>query len=364
MNYVKDLKVSRVDSQNSGGFFEVDEKRSLLSKYDKEMEAPDLWDDHEKAQALMKKRGAVLHKIESWENLENKLQDVQTLRDLILETEDESSVKDLTTELEEVENAFNIVELEAMFKEEHDALDAIIAIHPGAGGTESQDWAQMLFRMYIRWGERKGFDVKILDLAPADEAGIKSATFSISGSNVYGLLRAESGVHRLVRISPFDSNSRRHTSFASVFVYPEIDDSIEIDVNESDLKIETFRAGGKGGQHVNVTDSAVRITHVPTGIVAQCQNERSQHRNREVAMKVLKSRLYDHELQQKIAEKDKKEKSKKKIEWGSQIRSYILHPYRLIKDHRINLDVGNVDPVLDGDIDIFIESFLKSDLNK
>jgi peptide chain release factor 2 len=330
----------------------------------KKIEAPGFWGNQESAQSVMKKRGLFLNKIEKWEQLDKKRQDVLAFRDLITETGDQTSINDFKHELKDLESSFNTMELEALFREEHDHLNAILTIHSGAGGTESQDWAQMLFRMYTRWGERKGFDVKILDFAYGEEAGIKTGTINISGTNVYGLLRAETGVHRLVRISPFDANKRRHTSFASVFVYPEIDDSINIDVNETDLKIDTYRAGGKGGQHVNVTDSAVRITHIPTGIVVQCQNERSQHRNKDAAMKVLLARIYDYELQQKLAEKDKMEKSKKKIAWGSQIRSYILHPYRLIKDHRLDLDVGNADAVLDGDIDVFIENYLKSDLNK
>ena len=241
----------------------------------------------------------------------------------------------------------------------HDACNAIVTIHPGAGGTESQDWAQMLLRMYLRWTEKQGYKAEIVDFQEGEEAGIKSATFLAQGDYGYGYLLSEIGVHRLVRISPYDAAARRHTSFASVFVSPEIDDSVQIVIDEKDLKIDTYRSSGSGGQHVNVTDSAVRITHLPTGIVVQCQNERSQHRNKDTAMKVLRAKLYDYEMEKRRKELDEVEDSKADIAWGSQIRSYVLHPYRLVKDHRTRIEIGNVDSVLDGGIDLFIEAYLK-----
>jgi peptide chain release factor 2 len=237
-------------------------------------------------------------------------------------------------------------------------MNAIVSIHAGAGGTEAQDWAEMLLRMYLRWAEKRGFTTKIIDYLPGDEAGIKSVSFTMEGEYAYGYAKAEIGIHRLVRISPFDAGARRHTSFASVFIYPEIDDEIKIEIDEKDLRIDTFRAGGKGGQHVNKTDSAVRITHLPTGIVVQCQNERSQHKNKAMAMKYLKSRLYERELQLKNEKISEENKLKKDIAWGSQIRSYVLHPYKMVKDHRTNLENSNANKVLDGDIDEFIQAYL------
>jgi peptide chain release factor 2 len=237
-------------------------------------------------------------------------------------------------------------------------MDAIVSIHAGAGGTEAQDWTEMLLRMYLRWAEKKGFATKIIDSQPGDEAGIKSVSFTLEGKYAYGYAKAEIGIHRLVRISPFDAGARRHTSFASVFVYPEVDDDIKIEIDEKDLRIDTFRAGGKGGQHVNKTDSAIRIIHLPTNIVVQCQNERSQHKNKAMAMKYLKSRLYERELQLKNEKINEENKLKKDIAWGSQIRSYILHPYKMVKDHRTNLEIGDANKVLDGDIDEFIKSYL------
>ncbi len=260
--------------------------------------------------------------------------------------------------IEEWENKLEEAEIKTILSDENDLRNAYVTIHPGAGGTESQDWAQMLLRMYLRYCERKRFDVEIIEIQNGDEAGIKSATFLARGEYAYGLLKAENGIHRLIRLSPFDANHRRHTSFASVYVYPEISDEIEIEINEKDLKIDTYRASGAGGQHVNVTDSAVRITHLPTGIVVQCQNERSQHRNREVAMKILKSRLYELELEKRKKEMEKMESSKKDIGWGNQIRSYILHPYKMVKDHRLKKDYSNVDDILDGNIEPLIKEYL------
>jgi len=277
---------------------------------------------------------------------------------LASEERDEKVLSDLEKELETVTASVRGEELKLMLGSEQDPMNAIMTIHAGAGGTEAQDWAEMLLRMYLRWTERKGFDTTIIDYQPGDEAGVKSVSMTIEGEYAYGYAKAENGIHRLVRISPFDAGARRHTSFASVFVCPEVNDEIVIEVDEKDIRIDTFRSTGAGGQHVNKTDSAVRITHLPTGIVVQCQNERSQHKNKAMAMKFLKSRLYEMELQEKKKKMEELNKSKKDIAWGSQIRSYILHPYKLVKDHRTNLEVGNVNRVLDGDIDDFIETFL------
>ncbi len=265
---------------------------------------------------------------------------------------------DLSRSLDEFNRTLDEAELKILFIDEDDVRNAILTIHPGAGGTESQDWAQMLMRMYLRYAERQGFKAEVLDVTPGEEAGLKSATIRITGDYVFGSLSQESGVHRLVRISPFDANKRRHTSFAAVFVYPEVDDDIAIEINPEELRIDTYRSSGSGGQHVNVTDSAVRITHLPTGIVVQCQNERSQHKNKAAAMKVLMSRLYELEKKKKNDRLQKMEDAKSDIAWGNQIRSYVLHPYRMIKDLRTNVEIGNVDKVLDGDIDEFIKAGL------
>jgi peptide chain release factor 2 len=277
---------------------------------------------------------------------------------LELGREGESVEDDLIQSLGEFSRILDEAELKTLFIDEDDIRNAILTIHPGAGGTESQDWAQMLMRMYLRYAERQGFKAEVLDLTPGEEAGLKSATIRITGDYVFGNLSQESGVHRLVRISPFDANKRRHTSFAAVFVYPEVDNDIAIEINPEELRIDTYRASGRGGQHVNVTDSAVRITHLPTRIVVQCQNERSQHKNKASAMKVLKSRLYELEKKKQNEQLQKREDAKSDIAWGNQIRSYVLHPYRMIKDLRTNVDIGNVDKVLDGDIDEFIKASL------
>ena len=278
---------------------------------------------------------------------------------------DDSMLEEIGGLLSALETTLGETELKAMLSGENDANNAILTINSGAGGTESQDWAQMLLRMYTGWADRNGYKLEVMDIQYGDEAGIKSATANIIGEFSYGYLKAEIGVHRLVRISPFDSNKRRHTSFASVFVFPEIDDDISVEIKEDDLKIDVYRASGPGGQGVNTTDSAVRITHIPTGIVVQCQNERSQHKNKASGMKVLKARIYEAELEKQNAEKKDLAKDMKKIEWGSQIRSYVLHPYRMAKDLRTNIEIGNVDAVLDGDLDRFIEAYLmKENLNK
>ena len=278
--------------------------------------------------------------------------------DLAEEENDSEALEETETRLREVTVSLADMELRQLLGGTDDRRDAIVTLHPGAGGTESQDWAEMLLRMYLRWGDRRGYKTEIMEYQPGEEAGVKRVTFTIAGEYAYGYLKCEAGIHRLVRISPFDANSRRHTSFASVFVYPEIDDTIDVEVNESDLRIDTYRASGAGGQHVNKTDSAVRITHLPTNIVVACQNERSQHKNKAMAMRILRSRLYELEVKKQREMMDSYQKNKKDIAWGSQIRSYVLHPYRMVKDHRTNVEIGNADAVLDGDIDRFIQSYL------
>ena len=285
-------------------------------------------------------------------------EDLEVYLELLKEKEDEKVIKEVQKGISELSKELDSLKLKSMLKEKEDPNNAILFIHAGAGGTESCDWANILLRMYLRWVERKGYSSQILHITGGEEAGIRSATLLISGLYAYGYLKAESGVHRLVRISPFDAAKRRHTSFASVFASPEIDESVEVEIKDADLKIDTYRASGAGGQHVNVTDSAVRITHLPTGIVAQCQNERSQHQNKATALKILRSRLFEYYREKEREKLAEIEKKKKKIEWGSQIRSYVLHPYRMVKDHRTNLEEGNVDKVLDGEIDEFIEAYL------
>jgi peptide chain release factor 2 len=296
--------------------------------------------------------------LDNWKKFQRQIQDAENLWSIASEENDEQVLNDLEAELEQLSSEVKLEELKMMLSSDQDPMNAIMNIHAGAGGTEAQDWAEMLLRMYLRWAEKRNFKTNIIDYLPGDEAGVKSVSFTIEGEYAYGYTKAEIGIHRLVRISPFDAGARRHTSFASVFVYPEVDDEIKIDINEDDLRIDTFRSGGKGGQHVNKTDSAVRITHLPTNIVVQCQNERSQHKNKAMAMKYLKSRLYERELQIKNDKLDEENKQKKDIAWGSQIRSYVLHPYKMVKDHRTNLENGNAQKVLDGDIDDFIQAYL------
>jgi len=324
---------------------------------------PGFWNDNETAQKVQQRRSQLQKTVTVWNDLNKECEDLGALIELAEEDEDET----LNTEIASAETALRgkvqQAELQAMLSEDNDVNNAIMTINSGAGGTESQDWAQMLLRMYTRWAERNGTKSEILDMQYGEEAGIKSATVNFTGDYAYGYLKAEIGVHRLVRISPFDSNKRRHTSFASVFVYPEVDEEIDLEIKDEDLKVDVYRASGPGGQGVNTTDSAVRLTHAPSGITVQCQNERSQFKNKASAMKVLKSRLYEYEMEKQDEEKRSLEKQKKKIEWGSQIRSYVLHPYRMAKDLRTHVEMGNVDAVLDGDLSSFIEAFLMQSKN-
>ena len=304
----------------------------------------------------MRERKRLEDQLASDAGLQRRAEDISAFFDLA--REGESVTDDLEREIATLQKEVEGLETQTLLSGEHDALNAILTIHPGAGGTESQDWAEMLYRMYLRWAEKQGFKAEVNDYQPAEEAGIKSATLTISGPYAFGLLQSEIGVHRLVRISPFDQAKRRHTSFSSVFVSPEIDDSVQIDIKPDEIRVDTYRSGGAGGQHVNTTDSAVRITHIPTGIVVSCQNERSQHKNRDRAFKMLRSRLYEFEMEKKRAATKKLEDSKLDINFGSQIRSYVLHPYRLIKDHRTKVEIGDVDRVLDGDLSELIRAYL------
>jgi peptide chain release factor 2 len=310
------------------------------------------------AQKILQKRAVCQRAIKLWQDLHEECENGGALIELTEEGEDESLLSEIEKSIDGLEMNLASAEVKTILSGETDFNNAIVSINAGAGGTESQDWAQMLLRMYTRWGERSGYKTEILDIQYGEEAGIKSATLILSGDYAYGYLKAEIGVHRLVRISPYDANKRRHTSFSSVFVFPEIEENVKVEVNEVDLKIDVYRASGPGGQGVNTTDSAVRITHIPTGIVVQCQNERSQHKNKASGMRVLKARIFEAEQEKLSVEKKEQEGSKKKIEWGSQIRSYVLQPYQLVKDLRTNYEVGNTDAVLDGDIGLFIEAYL------
>lgn len=343
-----------------GGIFDPAGKSIEIEKLEKKASSSDFWNNPEQAQKVTREISFLKDEIDRFNKIKTSLQDLQAAVELI--EEDNESGEDLLAEsfplLREAEKSLESLELESLLSDEEDVTNAILSINPGAGGTESQDWAQMLLRMYLRWAERRGFTAEILDHQYGEEAGIKGATVAVEGSYAYGYLKAETGVHRLVRISPYDASSRRHTSFASVFAFPEVQDEIEVDIEEKDLRIDTFRSSGAGGQHVNVTDSAVRITHLPSGIVVSCQNERSQHKNKAIAMRILKARLYDMLKMEKDEEMEKIQGQKKDIAWGSQIRSYVLQPYRMVKDHRTGYETGNVDAVLDGDLDDFIQAYL------
>jgi peptide chain release factor 2 len=331
-----------------------------LKKIEKTLSRTDFWQNsHHEATELAQERAFLSNQIEQWHCYKNELEELHILTTVAQEENDQGSLADLGKDLLELEKEIGRYELETLLADEDDKRNAIVAINAGAGGTEAQDWADMLLRLYLRWSESRNMKAEIVDYLAGDEAGIKNVTFTVSGPHAYGYLKSENGVHRMVRISPFDANARRHTSFASVSVLPEVEDDIVLAINEKDLRVETFRASGPGGQHVNKTSSAVRITHLPTNIVVQCQNEKSQHRNRELAFKILKARLYALEKEKKEKEKQLRHQSQTEIAWGNQIRSYIFNPYQLVKDHRTNLEVGDIDRVMNGDIDMFIDSYLK-----
>jgi len=346
---------------HSGGIFDFDLRKEELEEVNRELEQPGIWDDPENAQKLGQERSRLEKIVLTIVNLDTSLNDAEELLEMSVEENDEDGINSIIDDLTVLENNVAELEFRRMFSGEMDANNAFVDIQSGSGGTEAQDWAEMLLRMYLRWGEAHGFKTELMEVSAGDVAGIKSATINISGDYVFGRLRTETGVHRLVRKSPFDSGNRRHTSFAAVFVSPEIDDDIEIDINPADLRIDVYRASGAGGQHVNKTESAVRITHLPTNVVVQCQSGRSQHKNKDAAMKQLKARLYEREVQLRNADQQALEETKSDIGWGSQIRSYVLDQSR-IKDLRTNVETGNTQAVLDGDIDQFIEASLKSGL--
>lgn len=336
----------------------------MIEQLEKKSTEETFWDDNQSAQEVLKEISVHKKWVEAHSALSGELSDTNELLELVLEENDSSEIKELSSSLDKMLTDIEKLEFSALLSGRDDHRNAILTIHPGAGGTESQDWAEMLFRMYNRWAERSEFTVNLMDYQPGDEAGLKSVTMEIKGEYVYGHVKAESGVHRLVRISPFDANSRRHTSFVSVHVFPEIEGNVEIEINDEDVRVDTYRASGAGGQHVNKTSSAIRLTHEPSGIVVTCQSERSQHKNKDAAFKVLKSRLYQLKLEEETKKMQKFEDKKKKIEWGSQIRSYVFHPYNMVKDHRTSVETGNVQAVMDGDLDMFIDAFLiDSNLN-
>lgn len=350
----------------SGGHFDLDGRLAEINKLEEKMGRPDFWDDQEEAKVTISEANAIKKIVDRFRDLEALHDDMALLYELIDEETDEFVIKemmpDLLKAIKNLERELQAFELDLMLDGDYDQNNAILEIHPGVGGTESQDWAEHLLRMYVRFAERQGFEVKTLDYLAGDEAGLKSVTLLIKGHNAYGYLSAERGVHRLVRISPFDSSGRRHTSFASVTVMPELEDDKEIEIKAEDLRIDTFRSGGAGGQHVNTTDSAVRITHIPTGIVVSCQSERSQIKNRATAMKMLQAKLLERQLEDQQQEVDSLRADQKEIGWGSQIRSYVFHPYSMVKDHRTNVEVGNIQAVMDGEISGFIDAYLRQKL--
>lgn len=327
------------------------------------MGEPSFWDDAEEAQKINKELNDVKISVDKYKSLVAKSEDMETLWEMGMEEGDDSMEEEVKSEIAVITEGLKALELEVMLSGEYDGNDAILTLHAGAGGTEAQDWTQMLLRMYGRWAERHGFTVDTVDLQPGDEAGVKSVTLFIKGHNAYGYLRSEKGVHRLVRISPFDAAARRHTSFSACEIMPELDDAVEVDINMDDVRVDTYRSSGAGGQHINKTSSAVRMTHMPTGIVVQCQNERSQLQNREQCMKMLRAKLFELELEKREEEKRALEGDQQKIEWGSQIRSYVFHPYTMVKDHRTGQETGNVQAVMDGELDPFIEAYLRAKAN-
>lgn len=342
----------------SEGIFDLAITRKKIEEYDNSITKTDFWEDQEKAQATLKERARLQTELEAWTAKETDLEEISILQDIVKETGDPNDAAELAARVDALDRLLGQYEIERMLGGEADKENAIVYINAGAGGTEAQDWAEMLFRMYLMWAEKKRFDTQVVDILPGEEAGIKNVTFIVSGPNAYGYLKCESGIHRLVRLSPFDANNRRHTSFASVYAYPELPESVQVDIKEEDLRIDTFRSSGPGGQHVNRTESAIRITHIPSGIVVQCQNERSQHKNRAIAMAILKSRLYEQEKRKQEEKMAALNKEKKEIAWGSQIRSYILHPYKLVKDHRTKLEEHNAESVLNGELDAFMKACL------
>ncbi|MED5051710.1 peptide chain release factor 2 [Anoxybacillus rupiensis] len=344
------------------GSLDLEVKEARIRELEEQMAAPNFWDDQKEAQTVISEANALKDLVGAFHQLEERFENLELTYELVKEEPDEDLQQELVAEAKKLTKDFSEFELQLLLNEPYDKNNAILELHPGAGGTESQDWGSMLLRMYTRWAEKKGFKVETLDYLPGEEAGIKSVTLLIKGHNAYGYLKAEKGVHRLVRISPFDASGRRHTSFVSCEVMPEFNDDIEIEIRSEDIKVDTYRSSGAGGQHVNTTDSAVRITHIPTGLVVTCQSERSQIKNREKAMNMLKAKLYQKKLEEQQAELAEIRGEQKEIGWGSQIRSYVFHPYSLVKDHRTNTEVGNVQAVMDGEIDAFIDAYLRAKL--
>lgn len=359
----EELKLRLLDSkkavENLKEALDIDYLKKEIADLEKKSSAPDFWDDMENSQKIMQKIGSLKTKVESYENLKNDFDDALIMIELANEEEDKDLYSDCEDSVKDIESRIESLTLSTLLSGEYDSKNALLTFHAGAGGTEAQDWAEMLFRMYNRWGERHGYKVSTLDYLDGDVAGIKSATILVEGENAYGYLRGEMGIHRLVRVSPFDSSGRRHTSFASLEVMPEIDDDINVDIREEDIKMDVYRASGAGGQKVNKTSSAVRLTHIPTGIVVSCQIERSQHQNREVAMRMLKSKLVEIKERENLEKIEDIKGDQKEIAWGSQIRSYVFMPYTMVKDHRTGYETGNINAVMDGDLDGFINAYLK-----
>ncbi|WP_143082986.1 peptide chain release factor 2 [Salibacterium qingdaonense] len=345
------------------GSLDLSEKEERIAELEQKMTEPGFWDNPDESKQVIDESNVLKNSVEGYRRLSEAYDDLVLTYDLVKEEDDEDLKEELEEGVQTLTKNVNDFELNMMLSEPYDQNNAILELHPGAGGTESQDWAQMLYRMYKRWAEGKGYTVDVLDYLDGDEAGLKSAVLHIKGHNAYGYLKAEKGVHRLVRISPFDSSGRRHTSFASCEVMPEMDDTVEVEINSEDLRIDTYRSSGAGGQHVNTTDSAVRITHLPTNIIVTCQNERSQLKNRDSAMKMLRSKLYQRELEEQQKEMDEIRGEQKEIGWGSQIRSYVFHPYNMVKDHRTNQEMGNTSAVMDGNIDPFIDGYLRASMD-
>ncbi|MGG4144877.1 peptide chain release factor 2 [Paenibacillus algorifonticola] len=355
----QDLREIAKRLQDLRGSLDLDLKNELIANYEEKMTAPDFWDDNDKAQNVISEMNAVKSVVDQYLRLNGEMEDLQTMLELAEEEQDETLEPELLEGTAQLLRKLNDFELTLLLNQPYDKLNAIVELHPGAGGTESQDWGQMLYRMYTRWAEKSGFKVELLDYLPGDEAGIKSVTILVKGYNAYGYLKAEKGVHRLVRISPFDASGRRHTSFASCDVVPEITDDIDIEIRSEDLKVDTYRASGAGGQHVNKTESAIRITHIPSGIVVACQQERSQIQNRERAMNMLRSKLYERKIEEQRQHLAEIRGEQSDIAWGSQIRSYVFHPYSMVKDHRTSVETGNVGAVMDGDLNAFINGYLR-----
>ena len=346
--------------KSSEVIFDLENQQKELENIEKIMASGDFWQkNRDEISRLSQQRVSIRGNIDSWHRFSREIEDARLLAQMAMEEEDESSLKEVETDVYRIEKEIKGLEFQLLLGDPDDKRNAIVAINAGAGGTEAQDWVEMLLRMYLRWCESKSFATRVIDHQPGDEAGVKNVTFTVTGPYAYGFLKSEHGIHRMVRISPFDSTGRRHTSFASVSVLPEVDIDIKIEVEEKDIRIDTFRASGPGGQHVNKTSSAIRITHLPTNIVVQCQNEKSQHRNKDMAMKVLKARLYELEKGKLEEKKQQMHDNQKEIAWGSQIRSYVFNPYRLVKDHRTNVEVGNLDRVMDGDLDMFMDAYLR-----